>query len=462
MTHGKKSKTIYTDLKYNRYMTDDRNRKSGNTISKFCIHDNCNKEAIYNFWGMKPKYCIDHKKDYYVNIYKNPVSKICNHHNCNKTAIYNFWGMKPRYCFDHKDKLHVNIPKKHKLCYEHYISYSPKTICPKCKIKKSPKCDECDITASYNFPKFRPLKCLKHRKKGMINIKRKHILCEVHDISHSKKVECKKCKLDIDNYDNSSKYMKNKIYKQYKNDLIKNIKEKFKNHDPKTILQNIFNNSKDEKIVKFKKIRSERKKKRENKKKRKDEKENKIYKCKICSDNLSVNINHFNSKEHIDNFNNNINLTIKKSIKEKFIDIIFKFKITNEGAFLNDLHFKKIAKQEINKNMNKNKKYKYNITFYRGFSDNMTNKLSDMNFSYSPINIIEAINNDYKDINMFNKTQTIDTTHEQQTKIRQDELIRKEKARLNRIKAYSMTKEEEDELYKKNKKIEEIQKKNRR
>ena len=38
----KKSKTIYTDLKYNRYMTGDRNRKSGNTISKFCIHDNCN------------------------------------------------------------------------------------------------------------------------------------------------------------------------------------------------------------------------------------------------------------------------------------------------------------------------------------------------------------------------------------------------------------------------------------
>ena len=62
MTLGKKSKTIYTDLKFNRYMTDDRNRKSGNHISKFCIHDNCNKEAIYNHWGMKPRYCIDHKK----------------------------------------------------------------------------------------------------------------------------------------------------------------------------------------------------------------------------------------------------------------------------------------------------------------------------------------------------------------------------------------------------------------
>ena len=435
-SHGKKSKTIYTDLKYNRYMTDDRNRKSGNTISKFCIHDNCDKEAIYNFWGMKPKYCIDHKKDYYVNIYRNPVSKFCDYNNCEKTAIYNFWGMRPRYCFDHKDKLHVNIPKKHKLCYKHYISHSPKTICPKCKVKKSTKCDECNITASYNFPKSRPLKCLKHRKKGMVNIKRKHILCEVHDISHSKNSECKKCKLDIDNYDNSSKYMKNKIYKQYKNDLMENIKKKFTNHDPKTILQNIFNNSKNEKITKFKKIRSERKKKRENKK------ENKIYKCKICSDNLSVSIDHFNSKEHIDNFNNNIKLTINKSIKEKFIDIIFKFKKTNEGAFLNDLHFKKIAKQEINKNMDKNKKYKYSITFYKGFSDNITNKLIDGNYTYNPINIIEAINNNYNDIHMFNTSKTVDTSHEQQTKIRQDELIKKEKARYNRIK--------ENELYKKN------------
>ena len=232
-SHGKKSKTIYTDLKYNRYMTDDRNWKSGNTISKFCIHDNCNKEAIYNFWGMKPKYCIDHKKDYYVNIYKNPVSKFCDYKNCNKTAIYNFQLMKPRYCFDHKSKWHVNIPKKHTLCCKHFISYSPKTKCPKCKIKKSPKCDECNITASYNFPKSRPLKCLKHRKKGMVNIKRKHILCEVHDISRSKKVECKKCKLDIDKYDNSSKYMKNKIYKQYKNDLMENINKNLKIMIPK-------------------------------------------------------------------------------------------------------------------------------------------------------------------------------------------------------------------------------------
>ena len=115
--------------------------------------------------------------------------------------------MKPKFCFDHKDKNYVNIPKKHTLCTIHYISHSPKTKCPKCKIKKSTKFDECNITASYNFPKSRPLKCLKHRETGMVNIKRKHVLCEKHNISHSKKSGCKICKLDIDNYYESSKYM---------------------------------------------------------------------------------------------------------------------------------------------------------------------------------------------------------------------------------------------------------------
>ena len=89
MTHGKKSKTIYTDLKYNRYMTDDRNQKSGDPVSK-----------------------------------KN--SKFCNHDNCNKTARYNYWGMRPKFCFDHKDKYHVNIPKKHILCSLQYLSHSHK------------------------------------------------------------------------------------------------------------------------------------------------------------------------------------------------------------------------------------------------------------------------------------------------------------------------------------------------
>ena len=204
-------------MKYNRYMTDDRNRKSGN-----------------------------------------PVSKFCNHDNCNKIAIYNHWGMRPRFCFDHKDKYHVNIPKKHILCFTHYISHSPKTKCPKCKIKKSPKCDECNITASYNFPKLRPLKCLKHRETGMVNIKRNHVLCKKHDISHSKKSGRKICKLDIDNYDTSSKYMQDKIVKNFHNNLVEKIRKKFTNHDLKEIYTNILNNSTDKKIIKFKLFENEK------------------------------------------------------------------------------------------------------------------------------------------------------------------------------------------------------------
>ena len=68
-------------------MTDDRNQKSGNHVYKFCNYDNCNNEAIYNHWGMKPRFCFEHKEDYHVNISENPVSKFCNHDNCNKTAI---------------------------------------------------------------------------------------------------------------------------------------------------------------------------------------------------------------------------------------------------------------------------------------------------------------------------------------------------------------------------------------
>ena len=83
------------------------------------------------------------------------------------------------------------LEKKHRLCPYHYKSHSQKIKCPDCKIKKSTKYDECNITASYNYKKLRPLKCLKHRNKGMINVKRNHTLCEKHDISHNKKQDVK-------------------------------------------------------------------------------------------------------------------------------------------------------------------------------------------------------------------------------------------------------------------------------
>ena len=166
--------------------------------------------------------------------------------------------MKPIFCFDYKDEHHVNIPKKHILYTIHHIAHSPKTICPKCNIKKSTKCDECNITASYNFPKLRPLKCLKHRETRMVNIKRNHVLCKKHDISHSKKSGCKLCKLDIDNYDTSFKYMQDKIFKNFHNNLTEKIKKKFKNHSYMEIYTNIMNNTTDKRIIKLKLIEDER------------------------------------------------------------------------------------------------------------------------------------------------------------------------------------------------------------
>ena len=73
-----------------------------------------------------------------------------------------------------------------------------------------------------------------------------------------KKSGCKICKLDIDNYDNSSKYMQDKIYNQFKKELIEKIKKKFKNHSYMEIYTNIVNNSTDKKIIELKTIEDER------------------------------------------------------------------------------------------------------------------------------------------------------------------------------------------------------------
>ena len=92
----------------------------------------------------------------------------------------------------------------------------------------------------------------------MVNIKRNHVLCKKHDISHSKKSGCKLCKLDIDNYDTSFKYMQDKIFKNFHNNLTEKIKKKFKNHSYMEIYTNSMNNTTDKRIIKLKLIEDER------------------------------------------------------------------------------------------------------------------------------------------------------------------------------------------------------------
>ena len=67
-------------------------------------------------------------------------------------------------------------------------------------------------------------------------------------------------------------------------------------------------------------------------------------------------------KSHIDNFDKNITIKTRTSIKKKFIDIIFDFHIIDKDVFYKDLYFKDKVKSLILKHRKKDKEYK--ITVY--------------------------------------------------------------------------------------------------
>ena len=169
-----------------------------------------------------------------------------------------------------------------------------------------------------------------------------------------------------------------------------------------------------------------------------------------------MNIDHFKSKEHINNSNKNIEIRTKKSIEEKFIDIIFKFKITTKDAFYNDLYFTKVAKQKVRENMIKDKKYKYNITFRNGVLDNINNKLTDYKISYNPEDIFEAIDTAFRDMHMLNSIDVKDDNNDK-TELTQKEIVKKDKERLRVNEVIS--KQNEEKLLEENFKLMETIKK---
>ena len=85
------------------------------------------------------------------------------------------------------------------------------------------------------------------------------------------------------------------------------------------------------------------------------------YNCILC--NKYIPKDHYFSKEHINNFQNNISIKIKDSIKKKFVDLIFDFHIIDKNVFYKDLHFKDYLKKLIIKNCDNDKNYK--ITLYK-------------------------------------------------------------------------------------------------
>ena len=87
----------------------------------------------------------------------------------------------------------------------------------------------------------------------------------------------------------------------------------------------------------------------------------KVY-CDLCK--IDTDKRHYFLKEHIDNFEKNITIKIKTSIKKKFIDIIIDFHIIDKDVFYKDLYFKDRVKKLILKHKKKNKNYKINIYKY--------------------------------------------------------------------------------------------------
>ena len=85
------------------------------------------------------------------------------------------------------------------------------------------------------------------------------------------------------------------------------------------------------------------------------------YNCLLC--NKYIPKEHYFSKEHINNFHNNISIKTKDSIKKKFVDIIFDFHIIDRNIFYKDLYFKDYLKKLIIKNCDNDKNYK--ITLYK-------------------------------------------------------------------------------------------------
>ena len=84
--------------------------------------------------------------------------------------------------------------------------------------------------------------------------------------------------------------------------------------------------------------------------------------CLLC--NQDVNKSHYFPKKHIDNFDKNITITTRNSIKKKFIDIIFDFHIIDKYTFYKDLYFNDKVKSLILKNCKKDKNYKISIYKY--------------------------------------------------------------------------------------------------
>mmetsp|Transcript_35803 Transcript_35803/g.45562 ORF Transcript_35803/g.45562 Transcript_35803/m.45562 type:complete len:422 (+) Transcript_35803:2-1267(+) len=110
-----------------------------------CRYKGCYGRRWFNYPNHPPMFCLEHKTDKMVKIFRNP----CSHPNCYKQPRYNKEGeIAPKLCGEHKLPGMVNLKGKKK--------------CEK---------DGCYISPHFNLPgKKMGRYCNKHKEVGMINV----------------------------------------------------------------------------------------------------------------------------------------------------------------------------------------------------------------------------------------------------------------------------------------------------
>ena len=159
-------------------------------VAKRCQSHMCDKQASYNFEGMKAEYCRMHKDNGMINVRIKGSS--CAAPQCDKTAVFNYDGKKRGlYCGEHRKRNMINV--KSRRCCEPGCSTTPVFNDPGetkglyCNIHKKTgminvkkkKCRQvgCDIYPVYNLPgETRGLYCVKHKEKTMIDVENRKCL----------------------------------------------------------------------------------------------------------------------------------------------------------------------------------------------------------------------------------------------------------------------------------------------
>ena len=195
----------------------------------------------------------------------------------------------------------------------------------------------CKTEKSYNYENLKPKYCFKHKKPDMVNVKRGHKLCQKCKSSYKTKCVSKQCKYTIKNYPTQSKYMKLKTI-----DYLKETKQEY-------------------------------------------------YLCRLCEN--IVDKKHFFSEEHINKFNDSIQIDILKSFEYSFISIRCVFLETKYNYLYTDLYFKKHIKDLILENVNDKKYYKSYILKKHMITFNNKNDYVYFSEKFNSNDIISDINN---------------------------------------------------------------------